>query len=104
MAAKRRAALGFKVHTGWPAAVAVGAPTATPQVIAKARLQVAWTFDEGAVFHVGQQLPLEQARELIRDAEARFGRKSVPIWLRRNGRRAAPAALNRAGIDPHGAE
>ncbi len=74
MAAKRRAALGFKVHTGWAAVVAVGGPA--PEVLAKARLQVAWTFDEGAVFHAGQQLPLEKARALVGEAEARFAGKA----------------------------
>jgi hypothetical protein len=70
MAARRRAAVGFKVHTGWAAVVAVGGPG--PEVLAKARVQVAWTFEEGAVFHVGQKLPIEEARALVSEAEARF--------------------------------
>jgi hypothetical protein len=72
--AKPRAALGFKVHTGWAAVVAVGAPA--PDVLAKARLQVASTFEEGAVFHAGQELPIDKARALVRDSEARFRRQA----------------------------
>ncbi len=76
MTAKRPAALGFKVHTGWAAVVAVSGTPASPEVLAKTRVQVAFTFDEGAVFHAGQELPLEKARTLVRDAEARFGQKA----------------------------
>jgi hypothetical protein len=72
VAAKRRAALGFKAHTGWAAVVAIGGPIDAPEILAKARIDVASTFDEGAVFHVGQELPIDAARALVRDAEVRF--------------------------------
>lgn len=67
-------AVGFKVHTGWAAVVAVGGPG--PEVLAKARVQVAWTFEEGAVFHRGQEMPLEEARALVCESEARFARQA----------------------------
>jgi len=70
--AKGRAALGFKVRTGRAVVVAVGGPADAPQILAKARIDVASTFDEGAVFHVAQTLPIDAARALVRDAEIRF--------------------------------
>jgi len=70
--AKRGVALGFTVRTGRAVVVAVGGPVEAPAILAKARIDVASTFDEGAVFHAGQELPIEEARALVRDAEARF--------------------------------
>src|SRR5262245_10443001 len=72
MPARRRAALGLSVRTGRAIVVALAEPLAAPEVLAKTRIDVATTFDEGAVYHVSQELPLEQARALLRDAEQRF--------------------------------
>jgi len=69
---KERAALGFQVHTGWAAVVAVGGEPDEPAILAKARIQVATSFDEGAVFHVAQGMPVEAARAFVEDSEARF--------------------------------
>ena len=103
MAAKARAALGFSVHIGKAAVVAVGGPVDAPEILAKAVVQVATTFEEGAVFHMGQELPLDEARALIRDSEVRFTNaratssrrssrssaraSSPPAWWRRRPRR-----------------
>ena len=70
--AKWRAALGIKVRTGRAVVVVMGGPTDAPRILAKAHIQVAFTFDEGAVYHVAQELPVDEARELLRRAEARF--------------------------------
>lgn len=70
--AVRRAALGFAVHTGRAVVVAVGGPIDSPEILAKAQIVVASSFEEGAVFHVAQELPIEQARALVRDAETRL--------------------------------
>jgi hypothetical protein len=72
VAAKRRAALGFTVRTGRAAVVAVGGSIEAPEVLAKAQIEVATSFEEGAVFHVGQEMPIEEARAFLRDAETRF--------------------------------
>jgi hypothetical protein len=72
MAVKRRASLGFSVRTGRAVVVAIGGPLEAPEILAKARIDVATTFDEGAVFHVAQELPLEKARAFVHDSEARF--------------------------------
>jgi hypothetical protein len=67
-----RTALGFKTHTGWAAVVAV----AGREVVAKRRIDLATDFRTGAVFHVGQELPLPQAQELISSSQARFEAKA----------------------------
>ena len=64
------------MHTGRAAVVAVGGPVDAPDILAKGRIDVAVTFDEGAVFHVGQDLPIEEARALVRGAETRFAERA----------------------------
>ena len=72
MAAKRRAALGLSVRTGRAIVVVVGGSKDEPEILGKTLVQVAWTFEEGAVFHTAQTLPLERARAFVRDSEKRF--------------------------------
>jgi hypothetical protein len=73
---KIRAALGLSVRTGRAVVVVVGAAPADPAVLAKARIDVATTFDEGAVFHMAQQAAEKQslaaARALVRRREAQL--------------------------------
>src|SRR6185369_5929016 len=52
----RRAALGLKVRTGRAVVVAMGGAVDVPAIFAKLRIDVAFTFDEGAVYHVAQGL------------------------------------------------
>ena len=47
-----------------------------PAVLAKTRIDVATTFDEGAVFHVAQTRPLGEARRLVRAREALFTKRA----------------------------
>ena len=96
MAAKARAALGFSVHIGKAAVVAVGGAADAPEVLGKAALQVATTFEEGAVFHMGQELPLDEARALIRDSEARFterARDQLAAFVAQLGARVVAAGM-----------
>jgi hypothetical protein len=69
-----RAALGLKVRTGRAVVVVVCGPAEAPQVLAKAQIDVATTFEEGAVFHAAQEMPIEAGRAHVRDAERRFVR------------------------------
>jgi hypothetical protein len=77
-----RAALGISVRTGRAVVVAVGAAPADPAVLAKTRIDVATTFDEGAVFHMAQatanaaQNDLVAARALVREREALFAKRA----------------------------
>lgn len=67
-----KVALGLRVRTGKTAVVAVRGPAAAPAVIAKTIIQVAFTFEEGAVFHAAQEMPTAQARAHVESAERRF--------------------------------
>jgi hypothetical protein len=96
-----RATLGFRVHTGWAVVVAVGGSPGSPRVVGKTRIDVASSFDEGAVFHVAQALPIEGASALVRAAEVRFterARAALATFAERLSARivaagmAAPAA------------
>jgi hypothetical protein len=76
--------------------VAVGGPLASPKILAKTRIDVAFTFDEGAVFHVGQEMPIEEARAFIRDAELRFterARAELAAFTGRLGANVVAAGL-----------
>jgi hypothetical protein len=74
--AAKRVALGLKVRTGRAVVVAVAGPVESPEILAKTRIQVAFTFDEGAVFHVAQNYPPEKARALVREREALFNERA----------------------------
>ena len=65
-------ALGLRVRTGKAAVVAVRGPAIAPAVVAKAIIQVAFTFEEGAVFHAAQEMPIAQARAHVERAEGHF--------------------------------
>jgi hypothetical protein len=92
-------ALGIKTHTGWAAVVAVAGPIASANVVAKRRIDMATTFDEGAVYHKGQELPLAQAEALVRSSEEKFQRiardalEELLAELRTDGRAPVAAAL-----------
>ena len=68
----RRAALGLSPHTGWAAVVAISGTQAAPRVVAKHRVEMATSFEVGAVYHVAQDLPLARAEALIRSSEQAF--------------------------------
>jgi len=96
MPTARRAALGLSVHTGRAIVVAVGGSVDAPEVLEKTQIHVATTFDEGAVFHVGQELPIAQARTLIEGAELRFtqlARAELEAFVTNLGARVVAAGL-----------
>jgi|SRR5262245_24197546 len=70
MSARTPAALGFKVHTGWAAAVVAAGPLSSPKVVDRQR--VALTESEGeqsaAVYHAASELALPAAEKLVRAA------------------------------------
>src|SRR5262245_28636646 len=70
------AALGLKTRTGHAIVVAVSGPVDAPEILGKTRIDVATTFEEGAVLHMGQELPIEEARRFVGDSEARFARRA----------------------------
>ena len=72
-------ALGLMVRTGRAAVVALGGQATAPHVVSKAQVDVAFTFDEGAVYHACQERPIEEARAHI-DARSRSTQRSPPGW------------------------
>src|SRR5262249_25871616 len=90
-------ALGIKAHTGWAAVVALAGPAASARVVAKRRIDMATTFDEGAVYHKGQELPFARAEALIRPSEEKFERTGrgalVALLAERKRGRCEPVAV-----------
>jgi hypothetical protein len=93
--------LGLKVRTGKAAVVALLGPATEPQVVGKAMIQVAFTFEEGAVFHAVEEMPIAKARARVASSEARFtqlAHEELATFVKKLGgnvaavRLAAPAA------------
>lgn len=72
MKGKPRLSVGLSVRTGRAVVVALRGPVDAPEVVAKSRIDVAHAFEEGAVFHVAQDLPIDEARNFIESSEQRF--------------------------------
>lgn len=90
-----RTALGFSPHIGWAAVVAVaGRPRAGPRVVAKARMDLATTFETGAVYHAAQGRSLGEAEALVRSSEETF------LALACDQIAALAAALGAQGLAP----
>jgi hypothetical protein len=92
----RPVAIGLKSHIGWAAVVALAGPVASAEVVAKRRIDMATTFDEGAVYHKSQELSLARAEALIRSSEERFERAA------REALADLAAELRAAGCEPVG--
>ena len=90
----RRAALGFSPHTGWAAVVAISGPSGAPSVVAKRRVEMAATFDTGAVYHAGRALPVARAEALVRSSEQTF------VAAARASIAALAADLRDLGLEP----
>jgi hypothetical protein len=86
----------MKSHTGWAAVVALAGPAASAEVVAKRRIDMATTFDEGAVYHKGQELPFDRAEALLRSSEEKFERTA------REALAALAAELRANGCEPVG--
>jgi hypothetical protein len=94
LASAGRAALGFSPHIGWAAVVAISGSHDAPSVVAKRRIDMATTFDTGAVYHVGQALPPARAEALVRSSERTFAAAA------RASIAALAAELRDRGLEP----
>lgn len=70
------AALGFSVHTGWAAMVAMAREGRTLVVVARRRVEMlpvpdAPRYEPPFVFHAAQELPLHAAQQLVHATEQR---------------------------------
>jgi hypothetical protein len=79
--------------------VALSGPREAPSVLAKRPIEMATTFETGAVYHAGQGLPLARAEALVRSSEKSFldvARSSLAAFaaeLRERGVRAVASAI-----------
>lgn len=88
-----RAALGFRAHSGWAAAVAIGGPIESPAVIDRRRLELIEANDPHGKqpYHAAAELALEQAEKLLAQylktstMIARRGFRVLVADLRKNG-------------------
>jgi hypothetical protein len=75
MGKSKQAAVGFRVHSGWAAAVAVCVEKGAPVVLARQRVHLVetFTYEFRQPYHTAEKMPLGQAREFIArmQAEAR---------------------------------
>ena len=67
----KQAAVGFRVHSGWAAMVAVCVEKGAPRVLARERVQLVETFTYRfrQPYHTAEKLPLEEAREFVAGVE-----------------------------------
>ncbi len=92
-ASTSNAALGFSPHSGWSAVVAVGGRPAEPEVLVRARVELADPDLEGSrqPYHALEGLPLGEAERRLRRyeaaarAKAETGVRVVVDELRRRG-------------------
>jgi hypothetical protein len=86
--------------------VGLSGSRAAPTVVAKRRVDMATTFETGAVYHAGQKLPLERAEALVRssgqafEATARASIAAVLAELRERGLAPSASAILRGGGRP----
>jgi|SRR5208283_902152 len=89
------AALGFRVHSGWAAAVVVAGDLSSPNVIDRRRIEIADPTLPGSKqpYHAAEKLALEEAEPLLRrcvSSSASLAKKAVGDCLdeaRRKGHR-----------------
>jgi len=63
----KRAALGFRVHSGWAAAVAVALEKGAPAVLARERVHLVetFTYEFRQPYHTALKLPTEEGRAFV---------------------------------------
>src|SRR2546422_5842261 len=64
--ALKHAALGFRAHSGWAALVVVAAPSRSPAVIVRRRIELVDLGIPRQPYHAAQKLDLKEAEEVVR--------------------------------------
>jgi hypothetical protein len=67
----KQAALGFRVHSGWTAVVAVAMEKGSPCVLARSRPQLVetFTYEFRQPFHTAEKMPFDKGSEFISRAQ-----------------------------------
>ncbi len=94
----QRAAIGFRVHSGWAAMVAVALEDGLPAVLERRKLQLVKTFSYTfrQPYHTAEKMPLGDAAEFVRGVE----NESRELALA--GIRAVQNELQKANYKVHG--
>ena len=84
--ASTRAALGFRAHSGWAAAVAISGPPGAPEVVDRRRIEIADAEDPDAKqpYHAAEGLDIEEAERLVRrctQTSQRMARAAIGTML-----------------------
>jgi len=68
----RSAAVGFRVHSGWAATVAVYLEKGAPRVIARERVQLVetFTYQFRQPYHTAEKMPVAEARKFVKRVAA----------------------------------
>ena len=89
--ARDRAALGFSVHTGWAALIALGGTARTPAILERVRVELLDSSDPSKprfVYHAAREIALDAAARLVREvteiarARAKAALQSVVAHLK----------------------
>jgi len=66
-----RAAIGFRIHSGWAAMVAVALEDGLPVVLDRCKLQLVKTFSYAfrQPYHTAEKMPIDEAAEFVRGVE-----------------------------------
>src|SRR5215510_13980102 len=96
----RVAAVGFRVHSGWAAMVAVCVEKSAPRVLARERVHLVEEFSYRfrQPYHTAEKMKLEEAREFVKRVEGEAERlayraiQSLQMDLQKQG-----IQLNRCG-------
>jgi len=78
----KRAAVGFRVHSGWTAMVALAIAKGSPAVLVRRRVNLVQTFtyEFRQPYHTAEKLPLEEARAFVarvRSGARRLARRAI---------------------------
>jgi hypothetical protein len=75
----KRAAVGFRAHSGWTALVALSVEQGKPVVLRRERVQLVRTFSYKfrQPYHTAKKLPFEQGREFISQVRAEARRLAL---------------------------
>lgn len=97
----KQAAVGFRVHSGWTALVAVCLEKGAPVILARQRVHLVDTFmyEFRQPYHTAEKMPLGQAREFISRMQAEARRLTYRAIRELESRtREQGAKLRRCGL------
>lgn len=86
MEERKRAALGFRAHTGWASVVAVAGPVGAPRVVGRRLMRLAAGADteSAQIYHQAEKLAPDAAEKLVKEAttrSAQMAKQSVASFL-----------------------